>query len=394
MSAENNQSVTSEPGSDQDHQQSSSSSSNRRRSKRNKKRSANSENSQSISENEISEIKSAENRNSSELELQLKEKEELVAILIERLEQAAEKLDRNHRTGADRGKRITSSGMPAELIESQKTVTEELQQAVERWEDMQVGSALGRIEIQVSEIRDLITNRMPDGGSFQAAAAVGGINPGEPSEIVASANEPEPGGAGWAAMKARMMDPDGEPTATPQQSLDQSIGAALGDIAQESNAQPEEAVASAAPAQLDKLPEPVDIDAASAEELQEAVKIRDDYITFLVHKLRFQNNHSLPENWEELSNVPEELKSRLESLAQELKENLRESQVGLSLERAKLARQESQLNQLSEVLEKKMKRLGLSEDEEPRAASEEAPAQEINDGSSRWMKFLGKGKSE
>ncbi|MBW3541415.1 MAG: hypothetical protein KY476_14200, partial [Planctomycetes bacterium] len=91
------------------------------------------------------------------LQSALAEKEKLVAALTARLEQAAEQLDRIRRSGGDRGSRVVSGGIPAELVEQQKGLVEELQAAVAAWQDMQAAACLGRIERGVDEVRDLLT---------------------------------------------------------------------------------------------------------------------------------------------------------------------------------------------------------------------------------------------
>src|SRR5207302_7713300 len=86
----------------------------------------------------------------------LREKEQLVAALTERLEQAAEQLDRLRRTGVDKGRRPLGGGFPAEVIEDHKSTLEDLKRIIARWEDMQAGATLGRIEAQIVELRDLM----------------------------------------------------------------------------------------------------------------------------------------------------------------------------------------------------------------------------------------------
>ena len=86
----------------------------------------------------------------------LREKEHLVAALTERLEQAAEQLDRLRRTGVDKGRRPLGGGFPAEVVEEHKTTLEDLKRVITRWEDMQAEVTLGRIETQIAELRDLM----------------------------------------------------------------------------------------------------------------------------------------------------------------------------------------------------------------------------------------------
>ena len=91
------------------------------------------------------------------LEAQLAEREQLVAALTERLEQAAEQLDRLHRTGADRTlRRHFGAGVPSELIAQQQKLVEDLQRAVEQWEAMQPGAFFGRLETQLTQIQELV----------------------------------------------------------------------------------------------------------------------------------------------------------------------------------------------------------------------------------------------
>ncbi len=73
------------------------------------------------------------------LESQLKAKEELVAALTERLEQAAEQLDRFQRTGGDRAGR-TGGVLPLEMIDEQRSLTQNLQEVVTHWEDSLAGA--------------------------------------------------------------------------------------------------------------------------------------------------------------------------------------------------------------------------------------------------------------
>src|SRR5437868_6722484 len=91
---------------------------------------------------------------------QLHEKDQLVTALTERLEQAAEQLDRLRRTGADKGRRPAGGGggMPAELVDDHKSTLEDLKRVIARWEDIQAEAAFGRIETQIVELRDLFVS--------------------------------------------------------------------------------------------------------------------------------------------------------------------------------------------------------------------------------------------
>ena len=105
---------------------------------------------------------------------QLREKEHLVAALTERLEQAAEQLDRLRRTGVDKGRRPLGGGFPAEVIDDHKHTLEDLKRVITNWEDIQAGATLGRIETQIMELRELIVGAGPGSvptAGFAACAA-------------------------------------------------------------------------------------------------------------------------------------------------------------------------------------------------------------------------------
>jgi hypothetical protein len=309
-----------------------------------------------------------------DLEARLREKEQLVAVLTERLEQAAEQLDRNRRTGADRGMRV-SGGMPAEVIEQQKSLSEDLRRAVEHLGDMQVPATLGRIEIQITELRDLIASRttefaaaapgaMPAGTAFDAHPESSTAGVGDDA-----ADNEQPGS--WAAMKASLLEADETP-AEPSEEVDsvEELLAAIEEI---------------------DLPAAIDWEAADADGLSEAVRQRDDYIDYLLKKLRLVSarQRTLPD-WEALENVPEEMQTQLQELADRFEEGLRFAEVESSLERARLGREQARLDALQSQIDKAAKRLGIDlEGDSDETSAPEAKGNEEDAQGSRWRRMLG-----
>ncbi|MGH7201146.1 MAG: hypothetical protein ACREJB_11110, partial [Planctomycetaceae bacterium] len=133
-----------------------------------------------------------------ELQSQLEEKDALVAALTQRLEQAAEQLDRLRRSGADRHNRTGGGGGSRELASEQKALLENLQESFQHWEEQQAGEAIGRIELKVSEIRDLLmTPRAIVGGPAEAAPRSSAASP--------SSGSGDSGMAAWEKMKAGLL---------------------------------------------------------------------------------------------------------------------------------------------------------------------------------------------
>ncbi|HUG93939.1 MAG TPA: hypothetical protein VML55_24125 [Planctomycetaceae bacterium] len=327
------------------------------------------------------------------LESQLKEKDALVAALTERLEQAAEKLDRVHRTGGDRGLRM--GAIPPEVIEQQVKLAEDLKQAVEQWEAMQAGAVLGRIEVQITELRDLVANGLPAGGG--GGWATPGKDGAERSGGRGGAGEPDSGArgggagggaggsgfAGWEALKAGMLKADGA-AAPPAMSAPPS-----GTVAATAEAAGEE---DSVVIHIEEVPapEPIDLPSADVDALRAAVERRDEYITYLTRTLRLVNRRAIRiPDWEALNNAPDDLRGRLEDLEKRLEENLRLAEVELSLERARLAREAAKLRLQQDQIEKELKRLKL---DRPQAAAAHAGEADDNPAGRRWLRMLGMGK--
>jgi hypothetical protein len=278
---------------------------------------------------------STETQDVEELEDRLREKEHLVAVLTERLEQAAEQLDRIRRTGGDRG--VRTAGLPPELVEEQKSLVEDLHRAVQQWEDLQAAAALGRIEVQISELRDLISGQLIERA----------FGPGPPDQQDQRADQPEaaPQGAkqgvkkprssdrslsGYEALKANLLadSPEGsdDDEGAPQPS-------ARSPAAADKPPEPQDEPPPADP------PEPLDVAAADIDQLRDAVEKRDSYITWLIHRFRAAElRRQIPGDWSELQDVPDEMRRHLEELEGRLQEMLRLAEVELSLERARLGR--------------------------------------------------------
>ncbi|MEX2286272.1 MAG: hypothetical protein WD648_04225 [Planctomycetaceae bacterium] len=312
----------------------------------------------------------------SSLETQLREKEQLVAALTERLEQAAEQLDRIRRTGGDRGLR-GGGGIPPELIEEQQALAAELQQAVRQWEETQPGATLGRIEVQLTELRDLVSG-LAGGEGFPAEQSVAAPSLRGRTDVRDGDNSKASGPAlsGYEAMKAELLETEPAPT----------TAAAKLPVATAAYIKPEE-IAPVDP------PAVIDLDAAGVEELRTAVEHRDSYISYLTRALRaaeMMYKQSL--DWEALNNAPDDLRRRLEDLEKTLHATLRHAEVDHSLERARLGREAARLEQLQEHLRREMHRLNLTDphDDDDEAHDNRATPEVERSANSRWQRLFGK----
>ncbi|MCH7689185.1 MAG: hypothetical protein IH899_21345 [Planctomycetes bacterium] len=322
------------------------------------------------------------------LKSQLKEKEELVAALTERLEQAAEQLDRIHRTGGDRAGR-TGGVLPLEMIEEQRSLTQNLQEVVTHWEESQPTEALGRIENHLIELRDLVTNQNGAGGFTTSAS----------QQTLGSDGSGTSGLSGYEALKASMLSEDADQT---HRAGGQSSEETAASIATEES-EPVIHVELPEPESVDP-PEAIDLETSDLDVLRQAVEVRDTFIGYLISKLKASESRAgLHVDWAALETAPEELRSRLEGLEERLEELLRLAEVELALERARLGREANRQEQLEIQIKRKMKKLGMiiRNDADPESDQadlefggqsmdiDESDEEDASQGN-RWLRMLGR----
>lgn len=299
-----------------------------------------------------------------DLATQLAEKESLVLELTAQLERAAEQLDRLNRSGADRRR---SGYLPAEVAEDHKHLVAELQRVVQQWEDLQAGLTLGRIEVQITELRDFVGDKLGGGRSFSPSTTDHYSSYSAPSvsHEPSSEPEPEPSSSGeepssWERLKNQMLEPQAE--AAPQAPV---------------------------PAFDEPLPEPpppIDWSTASPSMISAAVEARDDFINYLLRRVRSAEAFTAPQDWTQIDAHDPELSARLQHLSIQLDEKLRMAEIEFSLERAKLAREHGRLIHDQEAIDKQLKRLGVGSVEEV----DTSPAALGNQQDRRWSRFLGR----
>lgn len=317
-----------------------------------------------------------------ELMDQLRAKDTLVLQLTERLEQAAEQLDRLHRSGADR--RHSSSGSGGGL----EPLTTKIDEAIDAW--TQTGPQFDYIVQRLDEIAGAL-----QGGSIVSHDHKPGAKSAAPTAHV-TASAPAPAGSGaaggsfWEKMKSSMMDGSPMPAAAAAPPPVPSNSAAP---SHETEGNPEQVPANDL-AQRISAPAPViiDIETASIEELREAITMRDNYITALISELRTaEPMPELPSDLKSSGLAPEDLVARLLDLENRVKTKVLREELDLSLERARIARERVKLDQVKAHLENQIRRLTGGGADAPAAAnnsSTSAPADDVATGKMSWLKRL------
>lgn len=359
----------------------------------------------SFSRNVSSSVLPAITKRTKELEDALHERDMVVQMLTQRLEQAADQLDRLQRTGSDR-RGGSMAGIPTELMEGQQTLLEQMNRMLGEWEEIQAGPMLSRIESQISELKDLVSAgpatsrvdssrsdiiRSKEAARDKADSASSSVNrPGtrRVEDLIAAKS------SDWEVIKAAMLanedlsaplknqkpEPSptaltaSEPAASPPPAESESIfsESALNDL----------------PAPLPEPPPFVDVDQAPIEVLREAVQLRDEYISMLTRRIVAQDESTRLPNWEVLSHVPSELRYELENLRQQLQQKLRIAEIDLSLQRARLAREDAKLQTKADHVARQMRQMGLSADEGSQTQTATSGRPSESQQGRRWLQFL------
>jgi|GEM_PF-1499682 len=312
------------------------------------------------------------------LEAQLHEKDVLIHALTERLEQAAEQLDRVRRTGLEHAGEGSPS--PAPQQDQQHELIDDLRQAVQQWQDLQADLAFGRIETQLSELRDLIAGQL-----LSPAASPSNSAPASPtpslSDVLsrlghssgsATFDSAAPGDSHRA--KRSLLDFDEEPSADSDE---------------------RERAVEFEPPPLPEPPAPVDLSEIDDESLRLAIEERDRYIERLTEHLHLlRETPNPPIDLTPFAELPEEQREYLEAWTAQFQAKHRHTEVELSLERARLARDELALRHQRAIVENEMRRLGLKRNQSgDRDDEDEAPDIAESKANRRWLGLFGGRKS-
>lgn len=309
----------------------------------------------------------------SSYQVDLKQKDELIAALIHELEKAVEQLDRFERSGAERSHSGLSSSLPSstnDFAESRSPLMDDLRQMAEEWGQAQPASTLSRIESQLAAVHDLILNLQrndrPRADFTSVEDRVRQIyhesaeTPEEdPCNMTLDESSPT-----WDTIKNQMFATE---AATPSVCIDGDDSEILRFMLET------------------PTPTEVNFAEASVDDLKKAIVERDSYIIQLNRLCRMRNLVSLPTDWAELANVPSEMQIRVATVLERLDVQVRLGEVEMSLERARLARERSLIQSEREMIEKHMKRLGLSS----LAELDNISAATGTATERRWMRFLG-----
>ncbi len=276
------------------------------------------------------------------LTAELQQREALIETLTAQLEQAAEQLDRLHRSGVDRQLRASASPgggvLPGELFEQQAALLERLESVLGEWDDLQGAALLRRLDARLEKLIELLRGDVREEAPSTAAesdrpadAAPTNADTPPATDAAGAGGEPPPADDPW---------------------------------------------------ELPPPPAPIGEEEQNVEVLRGGLIARDEYIAALIRELRCRRP-TTPINWEALQNCPADLEQRLRALEHQMQTAVQREELALSLERARLARERAELDRIRARLEREIRQLGQAKEVLP-ADDEEQPR------SSTWRSLFGK----
>lgn len=299
-----------------------------------------------------------------QLETRLADREQLVSILTDRLEQAADELDRIKRSGGIHSGSAADGGDAASLLAGHSEVAEKLDQFVDAWEERYEGPALRRMEAGIEELRERLEQAVLHGnfsGSESSVASYSGL--GDSSSPLAVREEETLETTVHSELESA------ESNVVARRPLDVPVRLVLfssDDV----------------PDDLDvPLPEPIDEDKASEPELRKAVADRDAYVRWLCQQMRHVTGRL--EGWlKELQTEADDvtLHKRVDEIEQLIHEQLRIAEIDISIERARLSRDQAKLQEQTDQLAREREQ--LSKALNPNNSDDDTPMLR------RWKKFI------
>ena len=290
----------------------------------------------------------AENSLSDEsLQRELQNKDNIILALTEQLENTVDQLDRLKRSGVKENSGDSRSQSPFGLAS-------QVASALEAYDELAPAEHFDRIEDGIDQILQLLSQ-----GSVQLAAL--------PEAAEKNGESEAKDDSFWEETKSRLMGGDSSPATLESAATQDSLPTqAESDEEFQSESTPVQEPFSV-PA-MPEAPKPIE-DLKDIVTLEEGVGSRDDYIVYLVARLRSSEQAKIPViNWDDLEHAPEKLVQELLDLKIKLEDHLRQSEI-------------SKLFQVKQYLAQEVKRLG----EETQANATEGKG---GNAESRWGKFF------
>lgn len=359
-----------------------------------------------------------------QLEAQLLEKEQLIAALTTSLEQAANELDRAHRHQfhdtllAGKSEEESSDESNSEIlreIREQQAMLFEIRDEIRylnasppqpQHASAASDTSLNHIEDQLEQIRELIESlaqSQPESAVLPAdwkeslTQQMSKLRDNPIADLIGLSLDP-PGNEQAAPKEATAEKPD-DVEQKPVEAAEPHQTSKPDDLQKPEEKHSSESSRSESFAEraaklaesLPEIPDSIDIETADEESLRMAVHERDECIQALQDYIVAMNSVPVPEfDLKDYDALPAAQREKLENWEAVLRENLRRTEVEISVERAKLAREQQKLQFEKLQFTKERKRLTMDQNAAPASPSrdQKKPSQRNPQSSRTWLSLF------
>ena len=337
---------------------------------------------------EMENITLAAHEQLSQLEQIVQEKDQLLNILTQRLEQAAEQLDRFRREGVHANYEDPQPAAVEDFASEEPTIRDDLRQMLDDWQRLRDRDWFDQLDQRLTHLLELSNseNRGIQPASHSTAVAESSSKSASGQKV-----EEESYSSSVAEILARYSKADpgsNPPPATvneqPAPPRDSVVSAIL----------PREV--SAADTVADRMlvplpiaPEAIDVETANIDQLRAAIVARDAYISQLQEYLHTMDGTAqAPVLFPSLELLSPHQQSVLDDWSESIRKEFRQTQIQISLERAQLSRETMKLQNQQQIIDREMRRLELAKRAIPGGPDDFSEATESSKSRS-WLGLFG-----
>ncbi|MDB5386158.1 MAG: hypothetical protein JWM11_1804 [Planctomycetaceae bacterium] len=320
----------------------------------------------------------------SKLEELVQEKDQLLSIVTERLEQAVEQLDRFRREGTQPTfDELAQSSVVENDADLRGNLKDDLRQMLDDWQDLQQRGWFDQLMTRLESLQSGVARADSSTDSRLASPVESQAKPsGSPKDDSGSYS------SSVADILSRYgMETPKEPEPQSKPPVEPTYG---GDTVVKSSAvtrSDRDTISERMLVPLPPSPESVDLETSDLATLRAAVVARDYYIAQLEDYLQtMEATAQQPVDFPCLDDLTDQQRQLLNQWSESIRKEFRQTQIQISLERAQLSRETMKLQHRQNLVESELKRLDMA-----RRAGLIGLDDELSEGSKSrgWMGLFG-----
>jgi hypothetical protein len=293
------------------------------------------------------------------LEELVQEKDQLLRILSDRLEQAVEQLDRFRREGVQATFDEVKPARPG-LADDEPDLRDDLRQMLDDWQSLQQRGWFEQLEQRLDSIHQSVTR----GGSNTDSAPLSNA-PSVEIPAKGAANTKDDSSSYTSSVADILQRFGGNEASKETVTANESKAIAIRNTAvvPAFGAPPSnrDSISDRMIVSFPESPDEIDVETADLATLKAAVNARNAYISQLEEYLQtMEATAQQPVEIPSLADLTDSQSQVLDSWSESMRKEFRQTQIQISLERAKLSRETMKLQHQQQLVESELKRLELA----------------------------------